>query len=148
MWQVTFVARAEAAFWPHHWDAEWRADSHVHLPWERVLDGSIDVRAALRRLVESGRAAAMQRTIGEYAHRMHYGFDGGIAPPGERDGVANVWRALHDAATRDDVDAARGGSSATSSDDGGWPSARAAAAVVAPAKAAGDGEDEMDDAFL
>ena len=50
------------------------------------MDGSIDVRAALRRLVESGRAAAMQRTIGEYAHRMHYGFDGGIAPPGERDG--------------------------------------------------------------
>ena len=97
---VTFVAQAERSFWPHHWDEEWRAQSHIHLPLEDILSGKLDVRRSLRAIPRSA-IAAMQQTISKYAHRIHYAYEEGTGRLGEPDGVELVWRALNESATRE-----------------------------------------------
>ena len=57
--------------WPLHWGA-WANDSHVFIPHEQVLDGSVDVLSHLEQ-IPRGQVKAMQRAIALGAHRLVYG---------------------------------------------------------------------------
>ena len=98
---VTFVRQAERRFWPHHWDDEWRAQTHVFLDFDEIEAGKIDVREALA-AIPAARVAAMRAAIGRYAWRIHYPYEQGVGP--RPDGYDNVWRTIHERATKDYVE--------------------------------------------
>lgn len=95
---VTFVREVETRYWPHHWDAQWRDESHVFIDHEDVLSGRVDVRERLR-AIPPAEIARMQATIGKFAWRIHYQLDEFRAP--QPDAVELVWRTLAQAAGRE-----------------------------------------------
>ena len=56
--------------WPWHW-GEWQRASSVLLDWRAVLRGELDVMGALRG-IPAAQVAAMQASIAQNAHRIHY----------------------------------------------------------------------------
>ena len=60
----------QRALWPWHWGG-WVADATVLLPLDAVLNGSLDVPAALA-AIPPQRVRQMQRVLRLNAHRLHY----------------------------------------------------------------------------
>ena len=60
--------------WPHHW-AAWVREATVRLPMDAVLNGTLDVLAALRAIPQR-RIARMQQVLRANAHRLHYALVG------------------------------------------------------------------------
>ena len=56
--------------WPWHW-GEWQRASSVLLDWRAVLRGELDIMEALRG-IPAAQVAAMQESIAQNAHRIHY----------------------------------------------------------------------------
>jgi hypothetical protein len=56
--------------WPWHW-GEWQRASSVLLDWRAVLRGELDVMGSLRG-IPAAQVAAMQESIAQNAHRIHY----------------------------------------------------------------------------
>ena len=56
--------------WPWHW-GEWQRASSVLLDWRAVLRGELDIMESLRG-IPAAEVAAMQESIAQNAHRIHY----------------------------------------------------------------------------
>ena len=77
--------------WPAHWGG-WASGASVLLPYEHVLNGSLNVLQALES-ISPHEIASMQSTIRHHVHAMHYAF----RPDGESGDALevlldDVWR--------------------------------------------------------
>ena len=74
MCEAVLFQPQQRQLWPRHWGG-WVADATVLLPMDAVLNGSLDVLAALS-AIPKRRVARMQQVLRRNAHRLHYALVG------------------------------------------------------------------------